>query len=67
MKWPLFWCLKPEDQAKLIQYQWAEYGIKLNIPAPPDTSQGDWEIVLSENQEEISKLMRQRPHYKGGV
>ena len=64
-KWPLFWCLKvdrqAEIQAKLMQYQWDNYGEKLEIPTPPGTSDGVWLTVELENAEEIDRIMRQAP------
>lgn len=57
--WPLFWCLKPEDQAKLMQFQWDNHGDKLEIPAPGRTSEAAWQAVMLENSEEIDRLMRQ--------
>ena len=67
-KWPLFWCLKPEDQAKLMQYQWDNYGgDKLEIPAPMRTSEAAWQSVMLENSDEIDRLMRQAPNPKRKV
>lgn len=65
--WPLFWCLTPECQAKLMQYQWDNYGFRLEIPPPLGASQNKWKIVLLESHEEIDRLMRQRPHYPKGA
>ncbi len=58
-KWPLFWCLEPETQARLLQYQWDNYGETLDIPTPPQTAKSVWLAVQMENIEEIDRLMRQ--------
>lgn len=63
--WPLFWCLKPEDQAKLMQYHWDNFGTRMDIPPAPDMPSDDWKIVLCETPEELARLMRERPHLKG--
>ncbi len=64
-KCPLFWNLKTDRQsdiqASLMLYQWENYREKLEIPAPPGSSQGVWLTVQLETSEEIDKLMRQRP------
>ncbi|MBA7587880.1 hypothetical protein ES708_29926 [subsurface metagenome] len=62
-KYPLFWCLKPEDQAKLMQFEWDNYGLHLSIPPRP----GETHVPTAlESPEEIDKLMRQtRRHFKG--
>lgn len=65
--WPLFWCLEPECQALLIQFQWDVYGLRLEIPVPPKTSKAVWQAVQSDNEEEIDKLMRQPPKHKKRV
>jgi len=66
MKWPLFWCLTTETQAKLMQYQWDNYGEILNIPTPAQTSKGVWQSVQLENLEEIDRIMRQAPSRSRG-
>jgi len=65
--WPLFWCLKSEDQAKLMQFQWDVYGLKLDIPTPPRASKSVWQTVMLESAEEIDKLMRQASSMSRGV
>lgn len=57
--WPLFWCLESEAQALLMQFQWDTYGQILEVPSPPQTSQGVWLAVQMENSEEIARLMKQ--------
>ena len=54
----LFWNLKPETQAALMQWQYDNYGKKMDIPTPPMTSEGVWLNVKMENVQEIDKLMR---------
>lgn len=54
--WPLFWCLTPECQAALMQYQWDTYGYRLVIPALPHFE------VTYPSLDEIDKTMRQKPH-----
>lgn len=65
-KWPLFWCLESKAQAALIQYQWDNYELKLDIPTPPQTSKGVWLAVQTENLEEIDRIMRQPPSRSRG-
>ena len=66
MKWPLFWCLKTEQQAKLMQFYYDNYGEILNIPKPTQTSNGVWVGVQLENLEEIARIMRQAPSRSRG-
>lgn len=65
--WPLFWCLKPEAQALIMRFQRDAHGQTLEIPAPPETANSAWHIVLSENLEEIDRLMRQPPKHQKRV
>ena len=46
----LWWCLDPEQQAALIQFQWDNYHEKLEIP--PMTYKGVWLEVAIENPSE---------------
>lgn len=62
--WPLFWCLSPQDQAKLMQYQWDNFGFRLVIPPLPSDIDIDTEI---ESPEEIDRLIRQKPRYLKGA
>ncbi len=66
MNCPLFWILKPEDQVKLMKYQWDNYGEKLDIPTPPGTSRGVCLAAETENIDEIDRLMRQAPSNSRG-
>ena len=63
-RWPLFWCLKTETQAKLMQFYYDKYGEILDIP--PQTSKGVWQSVQLENLEEIDRIMRQAPSRSRG-
>ena len=60
---PLAQCLKPEALVRLIEYQWEHHGQKLEILrepwGQPDYSNATGEL---ESQEEIVKLMKQKPH-----
>lgn len=60
----LWWCLDPEQQAALIQFQWDNYHEKLEIP--PMTYKGVWLEVAIENPSEIGRLMRQPPSRSRG-
>lgn len=64
--WPLFWCLKPEAQAKLMQLYWDEFGTRLEIPAPPGITEDVWQKVRLESLEEIDRIMRQPPSRSRG-
>lgn len=65
--WPLFWCLSAKAQANLMQFQWDRYGGTLDIPKPRHTSEGVWQTVVLENQEEIERIMSQAPHQQKRV
>ena len=58
---PLFWRLTPEKQAKLMQYYWDNFGLRLEIPPEPKDIKTNIEDV-----EEIDKIMRGKPHYEKG-
>ena len=60
VKWPLFWCLSAESQAKLMQLYYDENGERLNIPREPS------EIIDTEIEdiEEISKIMKVPTRFK---
>ena len=66
-KWPLFWCLKAEQQAKLMQFYYDKYGEILNIPKPTQTSNGVWQSVQLENLEEIERIMKRPPKHQKRV
>jgi len=57
IRWPLFHCLSPEDQVKLMQYQWDTYGYRLEIP-PLKLNIG----VVYPSLEECERNMKQKPH-----
>ena len=62
-----FWILSSEDQAKLMMYQWDNYGTELEIAREkqPETYKT---IVISETEdtEEIEKIMRRAPSKSRG-
>ena len=62
--WTLFWCLEPAAQAALMQYQWQNYGTKLDIATPP--TQGVRVTGELENSSEIDRLIRQPPSRSRG-
>jgi len=61
---PLWYCLESAVQAKLMMYQWDNYGKKLKITASPGASQGVSFSVEQEGLEEIDRIMRQAPNPK---
>lgn len=71
--WPLFWCLKPEAQALLMQYQAEHHEDK---PALDIASQkAPWQLpspkpeiplMTEEELEEVDRLMRQPPSRSRG-
>lgn len=64
--WPLWQCISPEKQAQFIQDVWDKYGIDLlkdYKPGAPITHPGKFGNI--ENPEEIDRLMRQKPQYRG--
>ena len=63
-KYPLFWCLKTDQQAKLMQFYYDKYGEILDIPKPPQTAQSVWLTVQMESSKEIDHLMRQAPSHQ---
>ena len=66
-EYPLFWMLKPEAQAKLMQLYWDEFGTRLEIPAPPGMDAETWQTIRLESLEEIDRIIRQPPkHQKRG-
>jgi len=54
--WPLWTCISVESLVALAQYQWDNYGTKLDILTDHDTYFPELEPI-----EEIDKLMRQKP------
>lgn len=63
--YPLFWLLKPADQAKLMQYYWDNFGEKLDIPPYPGVSKAAWLVAMGEADPEIERLMKQPPRAEG--
>lgn len=59
--WPLWECLSPGALVLLIQFQWDNYGEKLDLLFWRDAYR---EV---ESLEEIDRLMRQKPHYPKGA
>uniref|UniRef100_A0A6M3JM38 Uncharacterized protein n=1 Tax=viral metagenome TaxID=1070528 RepID=A0A6M3JM38_9ZZZZ len=59
---PLFWRLSPADRAKLMMYQWNEYGYNLEIPAELPAQLVPNSVLLQETPEEYVREMRQPPH-----
>lgn len=57
--WPLWQCISRESLAKLIIYQWDHYGLKLDLLTDMYRD--------VESLDEIDRLMRQRPRYRGKV
>jgi len=54
--WPLWECLEPQVLAKLVQYQWDNYGLKLELLS---------DIYRDvEGLEEIGHLIRQPPRHQ---
>lgn len=53
--WPIWECISPLVLALLIQYQWDNYGLKLDLMSDPFT-----EI---ESREELGRLMKQKPEH----
>ena len=58
--WQLWACISIESLIALAQYQWRNYGIRLDIITGQDIYQPELEPI-----EEIDRLMRQtRRHFK---
>ena len=51
--YPLWWCLSPETQQSLVNFQKQKYGYNLNPPLPPGAA--------LESTEEIGKIMSKPP------
>ena len=63
--WPLWQCIKAESQAQFIEDVWEKFGIDLlkeDKPTAFITYSGKIEGI-----EEIDKLIREKPRYKGKV
>jgi len=55
----LFWSLSVDEQVALMQYQWQNYGTKLEVARPPEVGVL---VNIQVELDEIDKLMRQAPH-----
>ncbi len=54
--WPLWTCIPVESVIALANYQWTNYGLKLDLITGKDMYQPDLEPL-----EEIDKIMRMKP------
>lgn len=66
--WPLWKCIKAENQGNFIEAVWKKFGIDLlkgDKPGKPITY-SDVPVDI-ESLEEIDHLMRQKPRYKSKV
>ena len=61
--WPLFWCLSPESQALLMNYQYDTYETKMDIP--PDRVDGVQVKTSPDIPEEFDRVMRKKPRPGG--
>ena len=61
--YPLWWLLKVGDKVKLIQYQWENYGTKLDLPPEPNLPVIPH--VVEEIDSELERMMRQPPRAVG--
>jgi len=61
IEWPIWWCLEPEAQAVLMQYEWEKYGYHLTIPPMQDHSHINTKL---ESSRELERLMRQPPRHQ---
>ena len=61
--WPLFWCLESTSQVSLIQWQWDNYGVKIEPLKQAANVSLD---VEEDNLEEIDKFMCQAPSRSRG-
>ena len=64
-EYPIFWLVDDETRASLLLYQAKNYDQRLDIPPSPSVSKAAWEITISENSEELRKLMEQPPLSEG--
>ena len=56
MKWPIFHCLSAQSQALLMQFQYDNFGVSLDIPPVPEDVHIEPNI---ESLEEIDKIIRE--------
>jgi len=57
----LFWMLPSETQAKLMIYQWENFGTKLDIPEQPKQAPTNPEFE-PEPDPELVRMMQEKPH-----
>jgi len=63
IEWPIWWCLEPAVQAALMQFQFDNYGYRLQIPPMLDFSGRD---TKPESLEEIDRELRKAPSRSRG-
>ena len=63
--WPAWECMPREELAKLMQYQWDEYGYNLELEKKVYKKIEVLDDI--ESSEELTKIMQQRPRYPKGV
>lgn len=64
IEWPLWECIPIKSLVELAQYQWLNYGTKLDvIPGPQDYT----EQFFVEKLSEIDHLMRRPPRHQRRV
>ena len=61
----LFWLLSPANKAKLMQFQYDEYGDHLNIPNEP--KQEPLEIDTDMEDSELARFMSEAPSHQRKV
>ena len=57
----LWWLLSTEDMAKLMMYQWDNYGLELEMANQQPPARDPIIITQTEDTEEVDKIMRQPP------
>ena len=63
--YPLFWLLKPADQARLMQFYYDNFGERLEIPPYPGVSKAAWIASWDEVEPELERRMKQPPRAEG--
>ena len=61
IEWPLWWHLEPEAQALLMEYQWDNWGLRLDTPPLVGET---YVVTFLKSPEEIDRLMRQPPRHQ---
>ncbi len=61
IKYPIFWCIEPHQQAALLRYNYEVHGTVLSPPLPPGTSQAVWDNTWEDSREDVDRLMKERP------